>query len=696
MRGMVLAALFTLLAGMASAQTIGNGWWIQHPPFPVGSVQDVVLTDSTNLLVVTESGHVARSRDLGRSWDTLAVRSRHRLNGLAASGNIIVAVGDAGTVLRSFDGGYSWTTLASGTSAVLMAVTHVADRAWIAIGEGGTILRTSDDGAVWQPVSSGGTETLYGISLFNTSCMIAGANGLVLSSTDAGSTWTRRQTGVNDILRGVAMTGAADAFVAGYRRLLRTTDAGSVWQDAQRGEVLTDIAFADDRNGTAVGINGTVLRTRNGGTSWESVASGTIASLWAVDFAPDRLHGAIVGAGNTLLVTTNGGLTWTSRTRGDGSLWGVAFRSALEGVAVGERGRIVTTTDGGRHWIMRDAGRRTDLRAVSWAGARSIVAVGDSGRVLRSSDAGATWTVRTTNVSWQLMGVSMADSLAGFAVGERGTILQTRDGGSTWLARTSGSSRYLFGVDHIDAQTAVAVGEYGLVLRTTDGGNSWREQPCGTSEQLRSVSFTSVLSGTAVGSNGVIKRTTDGGETWIDKTRTDYQVSLFGVSFADANFGIAAGYYWPGLGSMIFTTSDGGANWQLETQGIKDHLWAVAAPAPGIGTAVGSNDIVLRRDLLYATEALAEVMPGGIEIGRNYPNPFAASTVVPFALGQRTHVTLAVHDMLGRRVVLLVDGELDAGGHVVRFDAASLPAGMYLCVLTSPTARSTRTILLTR
>lgn len=45
----------------------------------------------------------------------------------------------------------------------------------------------------------------------------------------------------------------------------------------------------------------------------------------------------------------------------------------------------------------------------------------------------------------------------------------------------------------------------------------------------------------------------------------------------------------------------------------------------------------------------------------NYPNPFRGRTTVQFALPEASHVTLAVYDVLGRQVALLVDGELPAG-----------------------------------
>ena len=60
------------------------------------------------------------------------------------------------------------------------------------------------------------------------------------------------------------------------------------------------------------------------------------------------------------------------------------------------------------------------------------------------------------------------------------------------------------------------------------------------------------------------------------------------------------------------------------------------------------------------------------------PNPFAASSTIMYALSEATHVRLAVYDVLGREVAVLVDEEVAAGPHEAVFDGAALPSGIYL------------------
>ena len=52
---------------------------------------------------------------------------------------------------------------------------------------------------------------------------------------------------------------------------------------------------------------------------------------------------------------------------------------------------------------------------------------------------------------------------------------------------------------------------------------------------------------------------------------------------------------------------------------------------------------------------------------------------IPFALPRTADVTLAVYDLLGRKVATLIDGERKpAGPHAIRWNAAGRPAGVYL------------------
>ncbi len=83
-----------------------------------------------------------------------------------------------------------------------------------------------------------------------------------------------------------------------------------------------------------------------------------------------------------------------------------------------------------------------------------------------------------------------------------------------------------------------------------------------------------------------------------------------------------------------------------------------------------------------------------VELLPNYPNPFNPSTTVPFVLPRMTHVELKIYDVQGREAATLVNGNLPAGAHTVRFEARHLANGIYFCQLKAGETVLTRKMLL--
>ena len=72
-----------------------------------------------------------------------------------------------------------------------------------------------------------------------------------------------------------------------------------------------------------------------------------------------------------------------------------------------------------------------------------------------------------------------------------------------------------------------------------------------------------------------------------------------------------------------------------------------------------------------------EQFPTAYELHQNFPNPFNPVTTIRFELPRDSEVRLAVYDLLGREVAVLVDEGKNAGSHSVSFDAGRLPTGVY-------------------
>jgi len=129
---------------------------------------------------------------------------------------------------------------------------------------------------------------------------------------------------------------------------------GWQWQNPlPQGNSINAIKFSADKiHGWAVGSNGVVLYTNNGGFDWQEQECPANTTLYAL-FVKDRSHSVITGARGVVLTTKNGGRKWSVRQSGTRDhLFAVTFApdDPLMGWAVGTFGSIIATADGGTTW----------------------------------------------------------------------------------------------------------------------------------------------------------------------------------------------------------------------------------------------------------------------------------------------------------------------------------------------------------
>ena len=87
-------------------------------------------------------------------------------------------------------------------------------------------------------------------------------------------------------------------------------------------------------------------------------------------------------------------------------------------------------------------------------------------------------------------------------------------------------------------------------------------------------------------------------------------------------------------------------------------------------------------------------IPINFTLHQNHPNPFNPVTVLSFDIPRSEHVQLEVFNLIGQRVITLINGRLDAGNHEVEFDGSHLASGLYLYRLTAGEYSATNKMLL--
>ena len=98
--------------------------------------------------------------------------------------------------------------------------------------------------------------------------------------------------------------------------------------------------------------------------------------------------------------------------------------------------------------------------------------------------------------------------------------------------------------------------------------------------------------------------------------------------------------------------------------------------------------------LMTVEEQGEATAPTQYRLEQNYPNPFNPTTTIAFDVPALHQVELAVYDVIGRRVALLVDGVLAAGRHEATWQAGKLPSGTYFYRLTAGAFSQTKAMTL--
>jgi len=262
-----------------------------------------------------------------------------------------IAVGVAGVVLATEDGGQSWTNGSAGVPTALLGAS-CGQSASIVVGQMGLIMRKSTDGE-WAKVESGTEARLLSVSA-NASglAFIVGGFGTVLKSTDDGLNWAPVvfdwEAILNDFIEPHVYDVSVSAegiitLVAEFELILRSTDQGETWETVNKGDTsLFALDFRDATTGFAVGQNGKVLKTVDGGLTWNVMPTKTKENLLDVWSSGTQV---VVTGIRTLLRSKDDGLNWQAVTEGDVS---VQWYQAVKGTSVSGSDSVVMVGHSGR------------------------------------------------------------------------------------------------------------------------------------------------------------------------------------------------------------------------------------------------------------------------------------------------------------------------------------------------------------
>jgi photosystem II stability/assembly factor-like uncharacterized protein len=302
-----------------------------------------------------------------------------------------------------------WRPLESGTDIYLFDVAFANDSVGIAIGPGTTILRTTDGGLNWNSRLLDWDAIFYSADFGQDSIGAILIGGCIAKTTDAGENWEvifEDAGGYYDIdFLDNYITCAVGCNAIETPRVTLSTDGWLTFRDTAfyvehggnyYGGHFRCVGIADSNNICAaagvlcelgfIDTTAVVLSTDRGQT-WNT-GFWTWHLLQDIDF-PTSTIGYAVGTEGFIVKTTDGGATWDSLSSGvDTILWSISFCDSLTGLAVGDAGTIIATTDGGQNWTAQRSGTTEPLQGVEMLNANVAYVAGGSGTILYTENGG--------------------------------------------------------------------------------------------------------------------------------------------------------------------------------------------------------------------------------------------------------------------------------------------------------------------
>jgi photosystem II stability/assembly factor-like uncharacterized protein len=288
--------------------------------------------------------------------------------------------------------------------------------------------------------------------------------------------------------------------VAGeYGNVLFSDDNGGTWRQARvpTTRMLTGVYFIDRLHGWAVGHDGLILASDDGGEQWRLQRDGLVlqhqlnlenreAAHRRVEEVQERLETADEAARVQLatdLEEARSELESAEATLQEAEftapLFDVWFQDANHGWAVGAFGTLAATRDGGQHWVSQEKTLNNPeefhLNTVTGDGKGRVFIAGEGGVMFRSLDGGQNWESLEPFYEGSWFGAvydAQHDALLIF--GLRGNLYRSTNFGTTWDEVLTGSDNTLAGGNASAGGEIVLAGAAGTVLTSTDGGQSFQ------------------------------------------------------------------------------------------------------------------------------------------------------------------------------------------------------------------------------
>ena len=266
------------------------------------------------------------------------------------------------------------------------------------------------------------------------SCVIVGSSstfqGIILSSSNKGSTWNMTVfTGMvifTDVASrsisssGTPYTVAVGRNVSDFGASYVSTNGGSSWTYVSSSNLLNGVTVGSNGNVFAVSISDGIFKLNTLTLQWNSIGNSSISNAISStqnlnDVSSfDGIVVIAVGNNGQILVSSDGGNTWKNPASGTSkNLHSVSCGGVSHAMAAGDNGVVLRTSNGGATWTMVTTTGIPTTTSLSYNNiymldnALVFLATGNLGSILYSVNGGNTWATETTLASSILNTIAM-------------------------------------------------------------------------------------------------------------------------------------------------------------------------------------------------------------------------------------------------------------------------------------------------
>ena len=300
------------------------------------------------------------------------------------------------------------------------------------------------------------------------------------------------------LLLDVAAAGELLVAVGERGHILYSDNEGQSWTQARvpTSAMLTRVFFVSPELGWAVGHDGNVLVSRDGGVGWDLQRDGVRAQAKINNVGADRAKKRVNALREQLgLAAPQEKATWLTKLEEaqyqldevrsalnnpvfPPPLMDVWFSNKEQGWASGAYGTLLYTANGGRQW--QDWSHKINdpeqlhLNGVTVGRDGTVFLASEWGNIFRSSTSGETWEAIDSGYEGSFFGIVESPATGSlFAYGLRGSIYRSTNKGENWSELESQVSASLFGAYAADNGDVLFVGSDGVVTRSLDDGETF-------------------------------------------------------------------------------------------------------------------------------------------------------------------------------------------------------------------------------